>query len=518
MKTIQANLLIFLILILASRAYALEPVVVDFDSAMLGVHFKLDGDDNGESAGNGIPDAMEMVLVSAVLKNPNLDLSAQGGVSHKAVREAYLSTLKNAEQDIWLLKKIWPTAPVVISGYVMLGKQSFKRINEMTTGFGASLDKDYQAALLLDKYLSANGDADGDGLSNLSEYQAHIKEGRDAYIKAALDPTIKIGKVVTSPPTQNSPKKMQVGILLYPGFEVLDVYGPTEMWAYVDKFQLIFIAEKIGPVNSAQGVATIATHSFETAPVLDVLLVPGGFGTQVQLGNDAILNFIRKVDKTTKFTTSVCTGSALLAKAGVLNGQRATSNKRFFYLAEEQSQKVNWVPEARWVESGKYFTSSGVSAGTDMALGVVAKLYDSQRAKDLASGLEYQWQSDSSKDDFSKYIQRVTKEEVGPAAFIKSEPAAKAVLNTAPQYIRLFFNKAPNPSNSKVALISAAGEEISLVGQHTMGANDLMNSVGAPLKAGVYTVKWTVQFTKEPSATNPFTGSYQFTIGAQPEP
>ena len=101
---------------------------------------------------------------------------------------------------------------------------------------------------------------------------------------------------------------------------------------------------------------------------------------------------------------SVCSGSAILAKAGVLDGRRATSNKLFFSLATDQSANVTWLEQARWVEDGKFFTSSGVSAGTDMALGVIAKLYGRPHAERVAMMTEYEWQADSTRDPFSQYV------------------------------------------------------------------------------------------------------------------
>ncbi len=101
---------------------------------------------------------------------------------------------------------------------------------------------------------------------------------------------------------------------------------------------------------------------------------------------------------------SVCSGSALLAKAGVLDGLRATSNKQFFAFAQSQSDKVRWIEEARWVEDGAFATSSGVSAGTDMALGIIARLYGRERADEIAARTEYEWQSDPARDPFVKYL------------------------------------------------------------------------------------------------------------------
>jgi putative intracellular protease/amidase len=198
------------------------------------------------------------------------------------------------------------------------------------------------------------------------------------------------------------PAKKTVGIVLYPNFELLDVFGPAEMWGNVPDFQIVMIAEKAGPVNSAQkGVSAVADYSFETAPKLDIVMVPGGIGTQTELTNAKFLDFIRTVDKTSQLTTSVCSGSALLAKAGLLKGRKATSNKAFFSLAVNADPSVNWQGKARWVEDGKYVTSSGVSAGTDMALAVVARYHGKAQASMLAKTLEYQWNDDPENDPFA---------------------------------------------------------------------------------------------------------------------
>lgn len=197
--------------------------------------------------------------------------------------------------------------------------------------------------------------------------------------------------------------KKTVGILLYPGFEALDVFGPVEMWSYVPDFELVYFAQDAGPVMSTQKMAVVATESFASVPKLDLLMVPGGIGTVAELANTAFLDYLRRADAQTELTTSVCSGSALLAKAGLLTGRRATSNKVYFELAASQASDVDWVVSARWVEDGKYFTSSGVSAGADMALAVVAKLYGRDAAEAIANNVEYEWHSDPSDDPFAKF-------------------------------------------------------------------------------------------------------------------
>jgi len=143
---------------------------------------------------------------------------------------------------------------------------------------------------------------------------------------------------------------------------------------------------------------------FADCPPLDLVLLPGGFGTLEQLGNAALLGFLQERAPRAEVTMSVCSGSALLAKAGLLDGRRATSNKMFFDFARSQGAKVEWVTEARWVEDGPWVTSSGVSAGTDMALAVVARLYGRERAERIAAYTEYEWHADPARDPFVKYL------------------------------------------------------------------------------------------------------------------
>ena len=201
------------------------------------------------------------------------------------------------------------------------------------------------------------------------------------------------------------PKPRRLGAILYDQFELLDLYGPLEMFGCLGpEVEVVTVAEAKGPIASGPGVETVATYDFDDCPPLDLLLLPGGFGTVPQLGNEALLDFLRKRAPEAEVTMSVCSGSALLAKAGLLDGRRATSNKMFFQLAESQSEKVDWKTEARWVEDGPFATSSGVSAGTDMALAVIARLWDRERAEQIAVYTEYTWHTDADHDPFAAYL------------------------------------------------------------------------------------------------------------------
>jgi putative intracellular protease/amidase len=198
---------------------------------------------------------------------------------------------------------------------------------------------------------------------------------------------------------------LTLGAVFYEGFELLDVYGPLEMFGSVGpELQIVTIAEAAGPVASFQGPKTLADHGFADCPPLDLVLLPGGFGTVAQLGNEALLGFLRDQSAAAQITMSVCSGSALLAKAGVLDGLRATTNKQFFSLGTSQSEKVEWVKEARWVDAGRFVTSSGVSAGIDMARAVSERLFGSERAEAIAVLTEYEWHRDPSWDPFVQYL------------------------------------------------------------------------------------------------------------------
>jgi transcriptional regulator GlxA family with amidase domain len=198
---------------------------------------------------------------------------------------------------------------------------------------------------------------------------------------------------------------MRLGAVLYNDFELLDAYGPLEMFGCLGKdLEIVVIAEQKGGVKSSAGPQTLADYDFTDAPELDLMLLPGGVGTIPELENQAMLDFLRARCPATEINMSVCTGSALFAKAGLLDGLRATTNKMFFSLASSQSENVEWVEDARWVDAGQYVTSSGVSAGTDMALAVIERMFGAQRARTVAEFTEYQWHTDADADPFAKFL------------------------------------------------------------------------------------------------------------------
>jgi len=197
--------------------------------------------------------------------------------------------------------------------------------------------------------------------------------------------------------------KRTIGVVLFPGFELLDVFGPLEMFGIAgEHFDIQMVSEDRQAVASRQGPKSIADYSFSDAVHYDILLVPGGQGTRREVDNKSMLSWLKAQAGHAEYVASVCTGSALLAKAGVLDGVRATTNKIAFNWVASQSSAVIWEKQARWVEDGKFFTSSGVSAGMDMSLALIQKLLGQEMADQIALWAEYDWHRDPTWDPFAK--------------------------------------------------------------------------------------------------------------------
>lgn len=192
-----------------------------------------------------------------------------------------------------------------------------------------------------------------------------------------------------------------IGVLLFPEFELLDVFGPLEMFGMLDEFEIRLVAERDRSVASTQGPRSVIDDLFADDRAYDILLVPGGRGTRREVGNPALLDWLKRKSAGAEYVASVCTGSALLAKAGLLDGIAATSNKLAFDWVTSQGPSVRWQPRARWVEAGKFFTSSGVSAGMDMSLALIARICGEAQARQVATWAEYSWNDDAGNDPFA---------------------------------------------------------------------------------------------------------------------
>lgn len=195
-------------------------------------------------------------------------------------------------------------------------------------------------------------------------------------------------------------EKKCVGIVLFENIEVLDFCGPFEVFSTTrldeerrreepSPFEVLLIAEKKETVVTTGGMRVIPDHAFESCPKIDILVVPGGWGTRKELKNPAMLNWLRLRAAEVETLTSVCTGSMLLGFAGLLDGHHATTHWRAldWMLASFPSVSVEY--DKHVVEDGRIFTSAGISAGIDMALKVVARYYGEAIARAAARQMEY---------------------------------------------------------------------------------------------------------------------------------
>jgi putative intracellular protease/amidase len=197
------------------------------------------------------------------------------------------------------------------------------------------------------------------------------------------------------------PEPLKIGAVIFPAFELLDIYGPLELLGMLrERVCITMMAEAVGAVKSNQGPKGVADTSIYDTSRFDLLLIPGGWGTRPLMQNTLFLDALRKHAVNARFVASVCTGSALLAKAGILDGKKATSNKLAFDWVAAQGPNVTWIREARWVEDGSIFTSSGVSAGMDMTLGLIQHIYGRDTSVQISRRAEYTWHEDMTVDPF----------------------------------------------------------------------------------------------------------------------
>jgi len=194
-----------------------------------------------------------------------------------------------------------------------------------------------------------------------------------------------------------------IAALVFPGFETLDYFGPIEMLGgYGKETDIITVAKGSDPVPSCHGQRIVIDKTIAEKTDYDLLFVPGGDSALTAAEDQELLQWIRETSANAERVMGVCTGTILLGIAGVLDGRKATTNKMDFLNTVHLAAQVEWVKEARWVRDGKFYTSSGVSAGMDMALAVMADLFGLEMAEKLALGCEYEWHQDSSRDPFAK--------------------------------------------------------------------------------------------------------------------
>jgi transcriptional regulator GlxA family with amidase domain len=180
---------------------------------------------------------------------------------------------------------------------------------------------------------------------------------------------------------------VDIAIPIYDRFTALDAVGPYEVLSRIPGAKVTFVAQQPGPIQTeTEMLSIVAEASQADLPNPEVIVVPGGLGNRELLEASGLVDWIRTAHESTTWTTSVCTGSLLLAAAGVLDGVDATTH----WLARDELRKLGAVPvEERVVERGKVITAAGVSAGIDMALVLVSRMFGDELAQAIQLGIEY---------------------------------------------------------------------------------------------------------------------------------
>ncbi len=198
---------------------------------------------------------------------------------------------------------------------------------------------------------------------------------------------------------------LNVGIVIFDEVEVLDFCGPFEVFSvtstYIldtkrkaDAFKVFTVAEHDRLISTRGGMLVQPHYTIHNHPHIDIIVVPGGFGTRKEIDNPVLMGWLARVIQETRLTTSVCTGSFLLGKVGVLEGHSATTHWASLDRFAQTFPNIHVQREVRWVDD-TIITSAGISAGIDMSLHVVERLLGSEQAQETAKQMEYVWQENS---------------------------------------------------------------------------------------------------------------------------
>lgn len=193
-----------------------------------------------------------------------------------------------------------------------------------------------------------------------------------------------------------------VNILLFDKFETIDAFGPAQIMGRLpEHYKVNCFSIEGGNVTSWHGIQ-VMTRPISEMDTNGILLVPGTSEVQLYIENHSFLEQLKKLAEAAPYVLTVCSGSFLLALTSLLDGHSATTNKMAFNIVSNACPNVNWVHKARWVVDGKYYTSSGVSAGMDMAMGFIHDINGPEVAEQAAIESEYIWNNDKSYDPFAK--------------------------------------------------------------------------------------------------------------------
>ena len=195
-----------------------------------------------------------------------------------------------------------------------------------------------------------------------------------------------------------------LNVLLFDGFTTMDALGPAEALSRARegerKYCEIEYFSVEGRLVGSSTSAKIWTRKLDEMAKFDLLLVPGGFAVRKLTHKSEFIAILGELARRHEYVITACTGSVLLAKTGLLDGMEATSNKLSWQWVTSEAQSVRWIRAARWCVSGKFYTSSGVSAGIDAALGFIADMHGQNEARRIAVTMEYVWNSDKNAELF----------------------------------------------------------------------------------------------------------------------
>ncbi|MDR3198502.1 MAG: DJ-1/PfpI family protein [Planctomycetaceae bacterium] len=198
---------------------------------------------------------------------------------------------------------------------------------------------------------------------------------------------------------------MNINCLVFNEFETLDLFGAVEVFGKVEECCIKYFSMNGGKIINNDNVQII-TENINRIEKDEVLIIPGGKGTRILVNDDEFIRKLKIVAEKSLWCLTVCTGSALLAKTGLLDNCEATSNKNAFEWVKTNGKNVKWKYKARWVVDKKYYTSAGISAGIDMSLGFVCDHFGEEKAKEIAKRMEYEWKNNKQYDIFSKIIRK----------------------------------------------------------------------------------------------------------------
>ncbi|KAJ4341453.1 hypothetical protein N0V87_001844 [Didymella glomerata] len=224
--------------------------------------------------------------------------------------------------------------------------------------------------------------------------------------------------------TSRLPKNF--GVILFPGFQLLDVCGPLDALNVLSNSHTLNLSilaatrDPVGTHHSAQdqqgsyfNQLIVPTHTFDDAPKdLEVLIIPGGLGNRNDENMKPVVEFLASLGLSLspqkdlrgdiRWILTVCTGSEILARTGALNGRKATTNKRAFNQVKEKHPHVNWITKARWVVDGEFWTSSGISAGIDLTFAWMSEVFGEETAQYVADRSEYERNIDPQNDRYAE--------------------------------------------------------------------------------------------------------------------